>query len=84
MSLDLRPVCLFINDLENTNSKNSEFRIDHDITNKADINKVKTRENPCKIHQESEEYKSREVSYSSEDFSFLLTDISRKNINRIT
>ena len=83
MSLDLRPVCLFINNLENTNSKNSEFRIDHDITNKADINKVMG-ENPCKIHQESEEYKSREVSYSSEDFSFLLTDISRKNINRIT
>ena len=83
MSLDLRPVCLFINNLENTNSKNSEFRIDHDITNKADINKVMG-ENTCKIHQESEEYKSREVSYSSEDFSFLLRDISRKNINRIT
>ena len=40
-------------------------------------------ENPCKIPQESEESKSREVSYSSEDFSSLLTDISRKNMNRI-
>ena len=39
--------------------------------------------NPCKIHQESEESKSREVSYSSEDFSSLLRDISRKNMNRI-
>ena len=40
-------------------------------------------ENPYKIHQESEESKSREVSYSSEDFSSLLRDISRKNMNRI-
>ena len=40
-------------------------------------------ENPCKIHQKSEESKSREVNYSSEDFSFLLRDISRKNMNRI-
>ena len=39
--------------------------------------------NPCKIHQESEESKSREVSYSSEDFLSLLRDISRKNMNRI-
>ena len=39
--------------------------------------------NACKIHQESEESKSREVSYSSEDFSSLLRDISRKNMNRI-
>ena len=39
--------------------------------------------NPCKIHQESEESKSREVSYSSEDCSSLLRDISRKNMNRI-
>ena len=35
------------------------------------------------IHQDSEESKSREVSYSSEDFSSLLRDISRKNMNRI-
>ena len=40
-------------------------------------------ENPCKIHQESEESKSRGVSYSSEDFSSLLRNISRKNMNRI-
>ena len=39
--------------------------------------------NPCKIHQESAESKSREVSYSSEDFSSLLRDIYRKNMNRI-
>ena len=40
-------------------------------------------ENQCKIHQESEEFKSREVGYSDEDFSSLLRDISRKNMNRI-
>ena len=40
-------------------------------------------ENPCKIHQENDEFKSREVSYSSEDFLSLLRDISRKNMNRI-
>ena len=40
-------------------------------------------ENPYKIHQESEESKSREVSYSIEDFSSLLRDISRKNMNRM-
>ena len=34
--------------------------------------------NPCKIYQESKESKSREVSYSSKDFSSLLRDISRK------
>ena len=66
------------NDIENTNSKNSEFCIDNDITNKADIKKIMD-ENPSKIHQESEEFKSRDVSYSSEDFS----SISRKNVNRI-
>ena len=33
-------------------------------------------ENPCKTYQESGESKSREVSYSSEDFSSLLRDIS--------
>ena len=70
------------NETENTNSKNSEFCFDNDITNKANINKVMDK-NPCKIHQESEESKSREVSYSSEDFSSLLRDISRKNMNRI-
>ena len=42
----------------NTNSKNSEFCIDNDITNKAGIDKVMYEE-PCKIHQESEESKSR-------------------------
>ena len=40
-------------------------------------------ENPCKISQESYEFKSREVSYSIEDFSSLLRGISRKNMNRI-
>ena len=40
-------------------------------------------ENPSKIHQESEEFKSIDVSYSSEDFLSLLRDISRKNVNRI-
>ena len=55
---------------------------ENDITNKADINKVMD-ENPCKIHQENDEFKSREVSYSSEDFLSLLRDISRKNMNRI-
>ena len=40
-------------------------------------------ENPCKISQESDEFKSREISYYSEDFSSLLRDISRKNLNRI-
>ena len=40
-------------------------------------------ENPGKIHQKSEESKSREVSYPSEDFSSLFRDISRKNTNRI-
>ena len=35
------------------------------------------------IHQGSEESKSREVSYSSEDFVSLLRDIFRKNMNRI-
>ena len=39
--------------------------------------------NQCKIHQEYEESKSREVSYSSEDFSPLFRGISRKNMNRI-
>ena len=39
--------------------------------------------NLCKIHQEYEESKSREVSYSSEDFSPLFRGISRKNMNRI-
>ena len=39
--------------------------------------------NLCKIYQESEESKSREVSYPSEDFLSLLRDISRKNMNRI-
>ena len=34
--------------------------------------------NPCKIYQESEESRSREVSYYSKDFSSLLRDISRK------
>ena len=61
---------------------NLKFCINNDITNKADINKVMD-ENPCKIHQESEESKSREVSYSIEDFSSLLRDISRKNMNRM-
>ena len=70
------------NDIENTNSKNSERCIDNDITSKADINKVMD-ENLCKIHQEYEESKSREVSYSSEDFSPLFRGISRKNMNRI-
>ena len=36
------------NDIENINSKNSEFCSDNGITNKADINKVMD-ENPCKI-----------------------------------
>ena len=40
-------------------------------------------ENPCKIHQESGESKSREVSYSSEGFSSLLRVISKKNMSRI-
>ena len=40
-------------------------------------------ENPCKIHQESEESKSREVTYSSEDISSLFRDISKKNMNKI-
>ena len=66
----------------NTNTKNLEFCINNDITNKADINKVMD-ENPCKIYQESEESKSREVNYSIEDFSSLLRDISRKNMNRM-
>ena len=65
------------NEIENTKSKNSEFCFDNDITNKADINKVMDK-NPCKIYQESKESKSREVSYSSKDFSSLLRDISRK------
>ena len=39
--------------------------------------------NPCKIHPESEEFKSREISYSCEDFSSLLKDIFRKNMNSI-
>ena len=39
--------------------------------------------NLCKIHQESEESKSKEVSYSSKDFLSLLRDVSRKNMNRI-
>ena len=34
------------NDVENTNSKNSEFCIDNNLTNKVDINKVMD-ENPC-------------------------------------
>ena len=45
------------NYIENTNSKNSEFCIDNDITNKADINKL-IDENLFKIHQESEESRS--------------------------
>ena len=69
------------NDTEKINSKNSEFCSDNDIANKADTNKV-VDENPGKIHQKSEESKSREVSYSSEDFSSLLGDISRKNFCR--
>ena len=40
-------------------------------------------ESPCKIHQESGESKSREVSYSSEGFSSLLRVISKKNMSRI-
>ena len=36
-----------------------------------------------KIHRESEESKSRKISYSGEDSSFLLRDISMKNMNRI-
>ena len=40
-------------------------------------------ENLCKIYQGSEESKSREVSYSSEDFVSLLRDIFRENMNRI-
>ena len=40
-------------------------------------------ENSCKLHQESEESNSREVSYTSEDFSSLLRDISWKNMNRL-
>ena len=40
-------------------------------------------ENPCEIHQKNKESKSREVSYSSEDFSSLLRDISRKTMNRM-
>ena len=59
-----------------------EFSIDNDITNKPDINKVMD-EKPSKIRQKSQKYKSREVSYSSEDFSSLLRDISRKNMNSI-
>ena len=39
--------------------------------------------NLCKKHQESKESKSREVCYSSEDFSPLLRKIYRKNMNRI-
>ena len=70
------------NDIENINSKNSEFCSDNDITNKADINIVMD-ENLCKIHQKSEESKSRVVSYSSEDFSSLLRDISRKNMTNL-
>ena len=53
------------------------------VRNKADINKVMDK-NPCKIHQESQgESKSIKVSYSGEDFSSLLRDISRQNMNRI-
>ena len=59
-----------------------EFSIDNDITNKPDINKVMD-EKSSKIRQKSQKYKSREVSYSSEDFSSLLRDISRKNMNSI-
>ena len=69
-------------DIDDINSKNSEFCSDNDITNKADTNKVMN-ENPCKIYQKNEESKSREVSYSSEDFSSLLRDISRKSMNRM-
>ena len=36
-----------------------------------------------KIHRESEESKSRKISYSGKDSSFLLRDISMKNMNRI-
>ena len=70
------------NNIENINSKNSEFCSDNDTTNKADTNKVMD-ENQCKIHQKSEESKSRDVYYSSEDFPSLLRDIYRKNMNRI-
>ena len=41
------------NNIENTNSKNSEFCIDNHVTNNTDINKVMD-ENPCKIYQESD------------------------------
>ena len=70
------------NDIENINNKKLEFCIDNETTNKADINKV-IDGIPCKVHQESEESKSREVSYSNKDFSSMLRDISRKNMNRI-
>ena len=69
-------------DIDDINSKSSEFCSDNDITNKADTNKVMD-ENPCEIHQKNKESKSREVSYSSEDFSSLLRDISRKTMNRM-
>ena len=69
-------------DIENINSKNLEFCSDNEITNKAHIKKVMD-ENLCKIHQESEESKSREVTYSSEDISSLFRDISKKNMNKI-
>ena len=63
-------------------NKNSESCINSNDINKVDINNV-TDENPCKIHQESEESKSREVTYSSEDISSLFRDISKKNMNKI-
>ena len=56
-------------------NKNSESCINSNDINKVDINNV-TDENPCKIHQESEKSKSREVSYSSEDFTSLLREVS--------
>ena len=60
-----------------------EFCINNGVRNKADINKVMDK-NPCKIHQESQgESKSIKVSYSGEDFSSLLRDISIQNMNRI-
>ena len=63
-------------------NKNSESCINSNDINKVDINNV-IDENPCKIHQESEKSKSREVSYSREDFTSLLRDISGQNMNRI-
>ena len=70
------------NEIGNTNSKSSEFFFDNDMINQAVIDKVMDK-NLCKKHQESEESKSREVCYSSEDFSPLLRKIYRKNMNRI-